>query len=376
MAGLSVRQREPINDGRWRRPSGALTLVLVVALVVTSCGAPASSIADPATATVARIDRASASDPPPSLYMEWTNSDRIDLLKLDGTTYAGAAYWAGPVQVKEDDLGEEYARIKGRRDPRLSFSPDNPDDVAGIDITHLEDSEATGLEPGTSVHAIDGYQPGFAVAAYSYGILHVYKAKLGPDSPNPRLRRGDDLLDVAGKVQRIGVMDHTGYGAWAEAASIRDRAEVDGLVEMALGTRVKSQHLYEEQSQSIAPGSIQNYEVVFQLEGGSSVVVPSVLRTPEFNDALLRTLGPRLAQLGSARRESPCAGAELEDARRRWRGAGIASYDLGLETRGLEGEQGKWYLEGRDGRLTRAGHDPTRENLCRPGGTEEVGYSA
>lgn len=372
MAGLSVGRREPISGGRWRRFFGALPLVLVLVLVVTSCGAPSPGIVDPATATDAPADGASASDPTPSPYTAWTNNDRIDLLKLDGTTYAGAASWAGPVEFEEDDLGEEYARIKGRRDPTLSFSSENPDDVAGIDITHLEDSEATGLEPGTPVHAVDGYQPGFAVAAYSYGILHVYKAMFGPDTPNPRLHRGEDLLDVAGRVQRIGVMDHTGYGTWAEAASIRDRVQVDRLVQMALQTRVKWQHLYEEQSRSVPAGSIQNYEVVFKVEDSSGVTLPSVLRTPQFNHALLRALGGRPPELGSSRPEPPCEGAKLDGAGRKWRGSGVASYDLGLETRGLKGEKGKWYLEVRDGTLTRAAHDPTPSNVSLPGDMEEI----
>src|SRR3972149_7067367 len=64
----------------------------------------------------------------------------------------------------------------------------------------VRNGDAEGLEPGTSVYSIAGYDPGFRLVVRRGQELVIYQA-----SRNPRATKADDMLDIGGKVERIGI---------------------------------------------------------------------------------------------------------------------------------------------------------------------------
>jgi hypothetical protein len=88
----------------------------------------------------------------------------------------------------------------------------------------VRNGDAEGLDTGTPVYSITGYDPSFRLAVKQGQALVIYQAAI-----NPRATRGGDMLDIAGKVERIGIrLADDRY----EAASITDREQIGHLVGM------------------------------------------------------------------------------------------------------------------------------------------------
>lgn len=96
-------------------------------------------------------------------------------------------------------------------------------------ISHQKrDGQASFLAAGTPVHAVEGYAPSFRVAARRDGAWVLYEA-----AENRRARRGEDLLDIEGKVDRVGLRAPT-RNAREEVAAIREPSSVAAITEAAL----------------------------------------------------------------------------------------------------------------------------------------------
>ena len=164
--------------------------------------------------------------------IEWT-----DFIKLNDITYYS--------DLRNDPLDEStlspYGEIKHN--------------VQGISNPgyKIKNGDAAFLEEGTSVYSIRDYAPTFRLAAMREQKWFIYEAD---NSPNAT--KGSDLLDIGGKVQYIGI-NSTVDGA--ELSSIKEPAQVDGLVRMVLEAPV------DQDSEN--RGSEQ-YFLEFHLKDGTS----------------------------------------------------------------------------------------------------------
>ena len=169
--------------------------------------------------------------------------DYTDFVKLSGVTYQAA--WTSPVRPLQDgDLGPGYGRVKvkleGSQDPNHQ----------------LQDGDAAFLPAGTQVYQVKGYQSSFRLAARHDGRLMLYEA-----DTNPMARVGADLLDLANKVQRVGV--NSGSDGHTELAAIKDPNAVQALVDLVVKSPV---------DQSNQPGGGILYFIDFHMLDGTEVI--------------------------------------------------------------------------------------------------------
>ena len=66
----------------------------------------------------------------------------------------------------------------------------------------VQDGDSTHLNPGTPVHGVKGYSPGFRLGVLEESDVALYEA----DS-NPAAKTGGDLLDIRGRVTAIDILD-------------------------------------------------------------------------------------------------------------------------------------------------------------------------
>lgn len=168
--------------------------------------------------------------------------DYTDFVKLGGVTYQAA--WTSPVRpMKDADLGPVYGKVKvkleGSQDPNHQ----------------LQDGDSAFLAPGTQVYSVTGYQPTFRLAARHDGRLVLYEA-----DTNPGARAGADLLDLANKVQYIGV--NSASDGHTELGAIKDPNAVRALVALVGTSPV---------DQSNQPNSGPQYFVDFHMLDGTEV---------------------------------------------------------------------------------------------------------
>ena len=169
--------------------------------------------------------------------------DYTDFVKLGEVTYQ--AVWTSPDRpLKDSDLGPGYGKVKvkleGSQDPKHQ----------------LQDGDAAFLAAGTQVYQVNGYRSSFRLAARRDGRLTLYEA-----DTNPTAKVGADLLDLANKVQRIGV--NSGSDSHTELAAIRDPNAVLVLVDQVDKAEV---------DQSNQPGGGSQYFIDFHMRDGTEVI--------------------------------------------------------------------------------------------------------
>ena len=119
------------------------------------------------------------------------SADYLDFVVVAGTTYyAGDRPPAGR-PLRDSDLGAPVAAVRCKLAGHLVEEPGQ----------HL-DGDAAYLDPGTPLHAVNGYRPSFRLAARREGQLVLFEA-----AENPGARTWSDLLDLDGKVRRIAIRD-------------------------------------------------------------------------------------------------------------------------------------------------------------------------
>jgi hypothetical protein len=195
--------------------------------------------------------------------------DWVNFVQLNGITYLAF----GPAGSNAPALGRQVGLTKRKL-------ADNETDPG----YRLKDGDAAFLEAGTPIFALADYRSTFRVEATLAGALTIFEA-----DTNPKASTGADLLDLAGKVDYIGIgsgQDSSQLGA------IRDPAVVTRLVAIVLDSPV---------DQSIQPHSnaIQ-YFIGFHFRDGTQSLRsywPSTgelsrgIRTaPEFGHLILAAL--------------------------------------------------------------------------------------
>ena len=169
--------------------------------------------------------------------------DYTDFVKLAGITYQAA--WTAPVRgLQNADLGSMYGKVKvkleGSQDPNHQ----------------LQDGDAALLAPGTQVYRVNGYRPTFRVAARHDDRLTLYEA-----DTNPMAKVGADLLDLANKVQHIGV--NSASDGHSELVAINDQNAVQALVDLVEKSSV---------DQSNQPSGGTQYFIDFHMLDGTEVI--------------------------------------------------------------------------------------------------------
>lgn len=254
------------NCVRWLPRSLALIAALAIPPVLAGCTTATLSPADrqaalqPTTGVVAvpRIDptpsapAATAQASPISATQAVAIIDWVDFIMLDGITYTASDYTNfGEVgrSLKDTDLGPEYATVKNKLDGNVFDTRYRP-----------RNGDAAFLEAGTPVYLVNGYSPRFRLAARRNGRTLLYEA-----DTNPAARKGADLLDVGGKVRRIGVNDQ--QDGMTELGSIEDPLQVEALAGMVAQAPV---------NQSLQQGLAYNssgprYFIAFYLQDGTAI---------------------------------------------------------------------------------------------------------
>lgn len=169
----------------------------------------------------------------------------IDLVVLDGSTYYRAA--AGrpdTIPAENVDLQSVAGKVKSRL-------PANKDGYE-----RLKDGDATYLEPGASLHAVEGYDPSFRIAARTDGAWGLYEVFENPDA-----ERTAELLDIEGKAEFVSVRDWPTIDVAEEVHPVRRPEGAASLVGAVLEAPLR--HISEE------PGK---YHLAFKLEDGTESV--------------------------------------------------------------------------------------------------------
>jgi hypothetical protein len=149
-------------------------------------------------------------------------ADYLDFVQVGGITYNVDGRPLPGRVPHEGDLGAQVALVQCKLADHMVEDP----------AQRYLDGDAAYLDKGTALYAVNGYRPGFRLAARRDGELVLFEA-----AENPRARTWADLLDLGGKVRWIGVND----GSNRPLAAIRDRRQVARLVDLLLGSRVGKQ---------------------------------------------------------------------------------------------------------------------------------------
>jgi hypothetical protein len=171
-------------------------------------------------------------------------ADYVNFVKLNGVTYTADRPVVGRM-LGEGDLGPVHARVRCSLRDKLDPTRRGP-----------QDGDAAYLDAGSPLYQVRGYRPTFRLAARQDGRLVIFEA-----DTNPRARVGRDLLDLDGKVRRIGI--NSRVDGTTELGAITDPEQVAGMVRMLLAGPV---------DQRVEPASEQPMLLAFHLRDGTVTV--------------------------------------------------------------------------------------------------------
>lgn len=147
--------------------------------------------------------------------------DYAPFVKVDDRTYMRVFVQPDEEQLEDADLGDPVEETTCE----LADVVNDPDYRA-------QNGDAAFLEPGTTLFAVDGFQPGFRLAAQVDGELQLYEV-----NTLPGVDRGADILsDLVGKVRAINV--NSEEDGETVLGRITDEARVQELVGMVLDAPV------------------------------------------------------------------------------------------------------------------------------------------
>ena len=179
--------------------------------------------------------------------------DWVNFIHFQGITYVAASERPGRA-LTENDLSSVFATVQFKLEGNIQ----DPN-------YQTKDGDAAFLDAGTKVLTVKGYSPSFRLAAQTAaGRLTLYEA-----DTNPQARNGKDLLDISGKVQKIGLIsDQDGV---TELATLNDTSEIANLVAMIMKSPVNQKQL---------PGEKRCF-LAFHLADGTAVTRAYWLDTNE-----------------------------------------------------------------------------------------------
>jgi hypothetical protein len=193
----------------------------------------------------------------------FTSCDFVTFVRLDGVRYLWSTTNDGIGNV---DTGPEYGEV--RRDLRRDL-----DDCRHYDQA---DGDSAGLRRGTRLYEVEGYSPRFLLATNVEGEGHLWEADLVPD-----VEYGRDVLDIAGKVRSIRIVDPAGDGTTV-VAEITDAESVGAFVTAVMESPVASA--------SQPPKGTEGYFLSFVLEDGVVIRRPYYADTGELSSSGVITL--------------------------------------------------------------------------------------
>jgi hypothetical protein len=172
-------------------------------------------------------------------------ADYVNFVKLNGITYTADRPVVGRT-LGDGDLGPVYATVRCSLREKMDPKRGEP-----------QDGDAAYLEAGSPLYQVRGYRPTFRLAARQDGRLVIFEA-----DTNPGARVGRDLLDLEGKVRRIGI--NSRVDGTTELGAITDPKQVAGMVRMLLAGPV---------DQRTEPASEQPaWLLAFHLRDGTATV--------------------------------------------------------------------------------------------------------
>lgn len=159
----------------------------------------------------------SCSNTVPTGCVKAVQIDYVNFINVHGTMYYVPL--VGDSTLPPSLQGSEYAKVHFQVADHVS----DPG-------YQTKDGDAAFLPIGTAIYQVIGYRSSFRLAAMWNGHLMLYEA-----SDVPHAQTGADLLDIEGKVTRIGVLWNTSTSPGThEQGSISDPAAVQSLVAAVL----------------------------------------------------------------------------------------------------------------------------------------------
>jgi len=119
----------------------------------------------------------------------------------------------------------------------------------------VKNGDAAFLPKGTKIYKLKGYKPEFRIAVNTVGEWRIYDVDL-----NSEAKKGQDLLDIGGKVLYISINSET--DGMTELVAIKGKTDIDKLVNMVLISEV---------NQSSQEHDGQRYFIAFHLLDGSNI---------------------------------------------------------------------------------------------------------
>ena len=231
-----MRTRKNLRSARL---VAGLGIALTVAVGICGCASPKANLPGNTTTTIG---------------IDWVN-----FIQFQGITYL-ATYSRVGRKLQESDLGPIFATVRFK----LEGNVNDPG-------YRSKDGDAAFLDPGTSVYTLKDYSSQFRLTAYQDGQIILYEA-----DTNPHVQKGGDLLDIAGRVQYIGV--NSEQDGVAELGAIKDPQQIANLVDMILNATV---------DQSYQSTDSLRYVIAFHLIDGTATVRAYWPRSGELSRGIL-----------------------------------------------------------------------------------------
>lgn len=223
----SIDLDEAVRRGRGRarrRRAAAVVAAAVLGIAVVASGDLARRAGPLLSTQPAHPSPGPAGDTCPHLSREAARTVMIDwpdLVRVDGLTYLGEPQ--GGTALSPRLIGPQIATVACRMEGNVAD--------AGY---RMRDGDAAFLEPGTAIHAVQGYRTTFRLAARTARGWQLYEV-----DDVASATRGEDLLDLAGKVKVIDLLD--GESGTRVLRRVDDPATVDRLVTALLAAPVTRQ---------------------------------------------------------------------------------------------------------------------------------------
>lgn len=171
--------------------------------------------------------------------------DYVPSVKVNDRIYMREPVEADEEPLDDADLGGPVAQTTCKLSGKVADPNYRP-----------QNGDAAFLEPGTTLRAVQGFDPGFRLAAQVDGEAQLYEAETVPGA-----QHGTDILgDIAGKVTAINV--NSQHDGETVLGRITGQGRVQRLVDMVLDAPV---------TQARPTGTEKRYFVEFTLKGASPV---------------------------------------------------------------------------------------------------------